>query len=227
MTTIEIDVISDFVCSWCYVGKKQLDRAIALYQKVYPNGKDDKFIIRYRPYFLQYNQDGPSVDKEVLAEKRLAGMSQEKRKVLTRRMNQIGESVGIKFSWKGKIGPTMDAHRLMHLVREESATTQEAIVEDIFRAYHVQERDISSKEVLAGIAAEHGLRRDEVKDWLSSHEAKDDVVQEANHYRDIRSKTGVPAYIVQGIHRLEGSQDSQDFLELFIRVKEEEKKVTA
>lgn len=209
------------------MGKKQLDRAIALYQKVYPDGKNDSFIIRYRPYFLQYSQDGPSVDKEVLAEKRLAGMSQEKREALTRRMNQIGESVGIRFSWKGKIGPTMDAHRLMHLVREQPKTTQEAIVEDIFRAYHVQERDISSKEVLAGIAVEHGLSRDELKDWLSSDEAKADVIQEASHYRDIRSKTGVPAYIVQGLHRLEGSQDSQDFLELFIRIKEEEREATA
>ncbi|GKT84346.1 DSBA-like thioredoxin domain protein [Colletotrichum tofieldiae] len=106
MTVFEVDIVFDFVCAWCYIGKRKLDRAIALYQKTYPGGKNDVFSITWRPYYLDYNPSTHSIDKKLLAETKLSDMSPERRAALTQRMEQIGRSVGINFKWEARSGPT-------------------------------------------------------------------------------------------------------------------------
>ncbi|KAH7305791.1 thioredoxin-like protein [Stachybotrys elegans] len=135
-------------------------------------------------------------------------------------MNQVGQSVGINFKWGGKMGSTLNAHRLMHLARSKPKDIQSALLERIFRAFHEQEEDIASPALLIQLAVESGIDEAEATTWMNSDMGSDAVIEEAQKYRDIRAQTGVPAYIVQGEHRLEGSQDAQDLLELFIKIKE-------
>ncbi|KAI9170723.1 hypothetical protein HJFPF1_00193 [Paramyrothecium foliicola] len=220
MVVIEIEVISDFVCVWCYIGKKQLERAISLYQRVYPGGKNDVFSITYRPYFLDYNASSKSVEKSALTEKKLAGMSQEKRKALQSRICQIGQSLGINFSWGGRIGWTRDAHRLVHLARSKPEEVQSKLVEAIFSAYQEQERDIASIGTLREIAVNAGLDAAEVEGWLTTDAGLADLLEEEKRFKELRENTGVPAYRMQGVHILEGSQDPQDLLDLFIKIRE-------
>ncbi|KAI8242856.1 hypothetical protein K4K57_000450 [Colletotrichum sp. SAR 10_99] len=111
MTIIEIEVIFGFVSAWCYIGKRNVDHAISLYQKTYPAGKKDTFSVTWKPYYLHYNPHPHSVDKSEVAKVRLSGMSPERQAALTLRMEQIGRSVSVNFKWGGKIGPdTRDAH---------------------------------------------------------------------------------------------------------------------
>ncbi|KAH6995756.1 thioredoxin-like protein [Ilyonectria sp. MPI-CAGE-AT-0026] len=220
MTVIEIDVISDFVCAWCYIGKRKLDMAISLYKKTYPGGKSDAFPINYRPYYLNYGPSTHSVDKSEIADARLGSMAPEQRTKLFQRMNQIGRAVGINFQGGGKIGDTRHAHRLVHLSRTKSPEIQNALVDGIFAAYYELEKDISSKDVLRGIATGSGLEGAAVDEWLRSDLEAANVDEEAERNRDSLAGSGVPAYIIQGSHHINGAEDAHDFMEIFIKVKE-------
>ncbi|OJJ32667.1 hypothetical protein ASPWEDRAFT_42681 [Aspergillus wentii DTO 134E9] len=218
MVILGIDVISDIVCAWCYIGKRRLDRAIALYRKTYPGGRDDVFQITWRPYYLDYNTSSPdSIEKSELAEKKLAGMRPEQRTALTQRMSQLGRSVGINFKWGGRIGSTRDAHRLIHLSQTKSEDITNALVEKLFEAYHELERDISSRELLFEIAVDAGLDASEVEEYLNGS-GSSTVDEEAQKNKETFGS--VPVFIIQGIRRLEGAQESTDFMEIFAQVKD-------
>ncbi|OLN86968.1 Uncharacterized protein YwbO 3 [Colletotrichum chlorophyti] len=223
MTVIEIDVAFDFVCAWCYIGKRQLEMAISLYQKTYPGGRRDTFSITWRPYYLNYNPSRHSVDKAELAETRLSDMTPERREALTRCMEQIGRSVGIGFRWGGKIGPdTRDAHRLVRLGRAKAPEVGGALVEKLLEAYHELERDISDREVLRDAAVSVGLDAADVDSLWSSGEGYDEVDAEERRTREAAAGSGVPTFIIQGVHRLGGVQDPSDFYEVFVQVKDGE-----
>ena len=148
-------------------------------------------------------------------------MSAERVAAMTQRVTQIGHSVGIDFKPGGKIGSTRDAHRFIHLAQTtKSPDVQNALVEKLFEAFHELEKDISSKEVLRGLAVDAGISELEVDEWLDSDLGGDTVDAEALASR--REGSGVPRFIVQGAHRVSGAQDSQEFLEIFVKVKEDE-----
>ncbi|KAE8384718.1 hypothetical protein ETB97_005227 [Aspergillus alliaceus] len=222
MTVIEIEVVFDFVCAWCYIGKRKLDKAITLFQKVYPGGRSDVFSIKWLPYYLDYNPHPYSVPKSELIDERLSDMTSEQRMTLFNRMNQIGRSVNIYFKGGGMIGSTRDAHRLVYLSRTKSSEVQNALVEKILEAYHELEKDISSREVLTELAVDAGLDSGEVRAWLDSGLAADVVDEEARKNREEEGNSGVPRYVIQGVHRIVGTEDSSVFMEIFAKIKEGE-----
>lgn len=194
--------------------------AIALYQKVYPGGKHDVFDIKWQPYYLNYGPSTHSVDKSEIADEKLKDMSAEQREKLYKRMNQIGRSLGINFRPGGKIGDTRLAHRLVYLSRDKPLEVQNALVDRIFEAYHELEKDITDKEVLRELAMEAGVDEHEVDEWLESDKSASIIDQTAQKNRETFGGSGVPTYVVQGVHRVEGAQDSDDFMDLFIKVRE-------
>lgn len=137
-------------------------------------------------------------------------------------MNQTGRSVGIYFKAGGKIGSTRDAHRLVYCsqMAERGTDTRatNALVEKIFEAYHEREMDISDRDVLKELAVDAGLNKREVDEWLDATPAA--VDEEARKNKEVL-KSGVPVYIVQGEHRIDGSGDIAGYLEIFSRVKED------
>ncbi|KAI8723202.1 DSBA domain-containing protein [Fusarium sp. LHS14.1] len=218
MTVIEVDIIFDFVCAWCYIGKRQLEMAISLYQKTYPGGKSDIFAINWRPYYLNYGPSTHSIDKSEVADVKLADMTTEQREKLYRRMNQIGRSVGINFKSGGKVGDTRFAHTLVRLTSTKEPEVLNSLVERIFQAYHELEKDISTEEVLREIAINSGIAAAEVDEWLNSEEQLKTVDNEAEKNKELLAGAGVPNYVVQG-ERLDGQPDAEDFMEAFIKAK--------
>lgn len=206
---------------WCYIGKRTLEKAISLYQKTYPGGKDDRFSIAWQPYYLDQNPPARSVDKRELREQRLSGISPERATEMIQRLAQIGHSVGIDFKFGGRHGSTRDAHRLTLLSQTKTASPeiQDKIVEKLFEAYHELEKDISSPDVLREIAVDAGLDESEVGEWLVSNLGGDIVDAEARRNREA-GISGVPMFIIQGEHRVDGARDVGEFLETFIKVKE-------
>ena len=151
-------------------------------------------------------------------------MSAERVAAMTQHVTQMGHSVGINFNPRGKIGSTRDAHRLIHLTQTtKSPDVQNALVEKLFEAFHELEKDISSKEVLREIAVDAGIGGPEVEELLDSDLGGDVVDAEARAGR--REGSGVPRFVIQGVHRVSGAQDSQEFLEIFVKVKEEDVRV--
>jgi predicted DsbA family dithiol-disulfide isomerase len=154
-------------------------------------------------------------------ETKLSGMSPEQRTAMTQRMNQIGRSVGISFKCGGKIGGTRDAHRLIHLSQIKSPNIQNTLVDKLFEAYHELEKDISSRDVIRELAIEARLDGPEVEEWLTSSLIGKSVDDEALKNREIVD-SGVPMFIIQGVHRIDGAQDPSEFIEIFAKVKEDE-----
>ena len=142
---------------------------------------------------------------------------------MIQRLAQIGHSVGIDFRFGGSHGSTRDAHRLTLLSQTKTASPgiQDKLVEKLFEAYHELEKDISSPDVLRDIAVDAGLNESEVGEWLISDLGGDIVDAEALRNREA-GFSGVPMFIIQGEHRIDGARDGQDFLEMFIKVKEHE-----
>ncbi|RJE19120.1 DSBA-like thioredoxin domain protein, partial [Aspergillus sclerotialis] len=204
---------------WCYIGKRKLDKAISLYQKTYPGGKSDVFIIKWRPYYLDYNPHPHSVDKADLIDVWLSGMTPEQRTAMFNRITQIGRSVGITFKDGGKIGNTLDAHRLVHITQAKSPDIQNALVESIFEAYHELERDISERAVLRDLAVNAGIDATEVDECLESSLAADVVDEEARRNKETVN-SGVPSFVIQGVHRVDGAEDPFEFIEIFAKVRE-------
>lgn len=161
------------------------------------------------------------MEKSELVETRLADMTPEQRTALFTRMDRVGRAVGIHFKAGGKIGSTQNAHRLVHLAASEpdSQSITNDLVENIFAAYHEMERDISDPDVLINLAANVGIDRAKVQQWLSTDLAADTVDEEARKNKEVL-KSGVPVYIVQGEDRVDGSGDISEFLEIFAKVKE-------
>ena len=171
---------------------------------------------------MNYGPSTHSVDKSEVADVKLKDMSPEQRAKLYKRMDQIGRAMGINFKAGGKVGDTRHAHRLVHLSSTKSPEIQNSLVEKIFAAYHELEKDISSKEVLLELAIDVRLDANEVDEWLRSDVDASVVDEEEQKNRQTVAGSGVPTYIIQGVHHIDGSEDAQDFMELFIKVKEGE-----
>lgn len=154
-------------------------------------------------------------------------MSPERLEALKQRMDRIGRSVGIIFKPGGKIGSTRAAHHLIRLCQTQShsAEVRDALVSRLFEAYHEREQDISSRTVLREIAVEVGMDAVQVDECLDSF-CLENQTQESEVDREARenkeaTNTGVPLFIIQGVHRVDGAQDLMEFVEIFGKIREE------
>jgi len=146
---ITIDVISDVICPWCYVGKRRLEKAIP--------GFDVR--VRWLPFQLN-----PQMPKEGISRKeyRTAKFGKWERSLeLDAKMLAIGEAEGIRFAFDKieRTPNTVDAHRLIWLAEKQGV--QDAVVEGLFRAYFTEGQDISNRRTLLDVVAEAGLGRAE------------------------------------------------------------------
>ncbi|KAL7619878.1 hypothetical protein AAE478_010425 [Parahypoxylon ruwenzoriense] len=216
MTNINIKIVSDTVCPWCYVGKKRLDKAIEQYRKVYPGGKDDTFTISWHPFYL--DPTSPAVGIPV-TERMAQRFGPERLQALQQRLTLIGREEGINFGFRGKIGNTRDSHRLIQLGKTKGADVENRVVLELFKSYFEGDGDITSHDTLVAAAERAGLGRSEIKEWLDSGKGGkevDEEVQEA-YAKDIH---GVPHFTIQDKYEVDGAQDAQAFLSAFASAKE-------
>ena len=159
---LTVDVISDVICPWCYVGKKRLEKAIAAF------GFQHEVRVRWLPYQLN-----PTMPKEGISRKeyriRKFG-SWERSLELDAKVVAVGETEGIHFAFDRieRTPNTVDAHRLIWLADQQG--WQDAVVEALFRAYFTEGRDISNRQTLIYVVAEAGLERQFVEVMLNSNE---------------------------------------------------------
>ncbi|KAH8599778.1 DSBA-like thioredoxin domain-containing protein [Bisporella sp. PMI_857] len=214
MTKFDIEIVSDTVCPWCYVGKTKLDKAIKTYNELHPNSGDE-FSITWMPFYLQPGSPNKGVDKIKYFHERFGA---DRTKMMFERLSQIGKECGIPFKFGGKTGNTRDSHRLIQLGKSKSPTIQTRVVEELFKSYFEQEGDITDHETLRNAAVKAGLDEKEVEQWLKSDQggpAVDKEVEEAKR----NQITGVPNFTLQGKYEVGGAQDSAVFLRLFEKIK--------
>ncbi|KAL6707581.1 hypothetical protein ACN47E_003930 [Coniothyrium glycines] len=216
MTNFNINIVSDTVCPWCYVGKKRLEKGIAAYKEKHPDS-NDTFSTNWFPFYL--NPDaGKSIDKREMYETKFG---KERAAMMHERLSQIGEAEGIHFKYGGRTGNTRDSHRLVQLGKTKGPQVQTRVVEELFAAYFENEKDITSRETLTEAGVKAGLSEAEVSDWLESGKGGPEVDKEVQNA--VRQNiSGVPNFTINDQFEIGGAQEPAAFVQLFERVKRQE-----
>ncbi|MBO9194448.1 DsbA family oxidoreductase [Rhizobium sp. 16-449-1b] len=199
MERIVIDVVSDVVCPWCYLGKARLELAIAEVQDEV--GVD----VNWRPYRLNPDYPPEGVDQKAALEKKLGGAERvaEGHKMLT----ELGREVGINFNFDAiKIGPnTLDAHRLIHWAMIEDRDKADRVVDGLFKANFEEGLNVGDHAVLLDIAEKSGLDRAVTASLLTSDADKALVVEEIESAQKM-GVNGVPFFIFDQQYAVSGAQ---------------------
>jgi predicted DsbA family dithiol-disulfide isomerase len=193
---LTIDVVSDVVCPWCYLGEKRLEAALA--------DAPQPVAVRWRPYQLDPTIPEGGLDRAEYMAKKFgkSGRLQSVHDNLTR----LGAEVGVPFAFdKIKRAPnTLDAHRLIRWA--SSAGVQGRVVDRLFKAYFVEGRDIGDRSVLTEIGGECGLDVELVEKLLAEG-ADVDLVREEIAQAQGMGVSGVPFFIFAGRIGVSGAQE--------------------
>ncbi len=193
---IKLDILSDPICPWCYIGKANLDRAL----EAHP---DHPFAIEWHPFQLNPDMPEGGMDRRDYLETKFGGRDNAVK--VYSRIAEAAEAAGLSIDF-GKIQRTpntIDAHRLIHWSGLEGRQT--AAVSRLFKAYFEEGRDIGSAEVLLDIAEGIGLDREMVARLLDSDADAADIRARDAHTRE-RGVTGVPTFVVGNQHVVPGAQ---------------------
>jgi predicted DsbA family dithiol-disulfide isomerase len=207
---ITVDVISDVVCPWCFLGKRRLEQAIALSKL--------PLTIRWRPFQLDPTIPPEGKDRRAYMEAKFGSM--EKIGAIHEHITKLGAELGITFAFdRIKVSPnTLDAHRLIRWAGE--AGKQEDVVEALFRAYFIDGRDIGDKSALSDIAEATGMDRAEITQRLATDDDKAEVRADIVGSQRI-GVTGVPTYILANRYGLVGAQPAEELARAFEQVAQE------
>jgi predicted DsbA family dithiol-disulfide isomerase len=203
---LRIDVISDVICPWCYIGKRRLETAVTTL--------DGKHEVRVHWLPFQLN---PTMPKDGISRKeyRTAKFGSWERSLeLDAQVVAAGEAEGIHFAFDRieRTPNTLDAHRLIRLADREGI--QGAVLEALFRAYFTGGRDFSNRQALLEVVAEAGLKRDEADAVLNSDDGLEAIKEADERARRLRVE-GVPLFIVNGARILSGAQSPDRLLSAF------------
>ena len=208
---MQLDVISDTVCPWCYIGKKRLDRAMAAWDR-----KDVTIAVDWRPYQLDPTIPAEGVDRQKYMEKKFGT---ERAKSAGKVIAEYGEMEGINFAFdKIKRSPnTLDSHRLVKWAG--SAGKQLEAVELLFKRYFEDGADVGSHGVLLEVAADIGMDKDQVRSLLESDTDRQ-VIEYEDHMAREMGVTGVPFFLFEKKFSVVGAQEVDTLTKVFTRVQE-------
>ena len=208
---IKLDILSDPICPWCFIGKARLDAALA-------DRPDHPFAIEYHPFQLNPDMPRDGMDRRAYLEAKFGG--QEGAAEVYARIDAAARESGIEIDW-GKIERTpntLDAHRLIHWAGIEGR--QIAVVSALFRAYFLEGRDIGDRDVLADIADGAELDAAAIRRLLEGDADAADLAARDAHARE-RGVTGVPTQIIAEQHVVPGAQPTELWLQLIDEISEQ------
>ncbi|MBT3702260.1 MAG: DsbA family oxidoreductase [Alphaproteobacteria bacterium] len=209
---MHIDIVSDTICPWCYIGKRRLETALA-------ERPDMDVTIEWRPYQLN-----PDIPQEGMSRQEfIAGKpdGEDETRENDERAYIVGEAEDLPFAFDliERTPNTVDSHRLIRW--SHSVGVQDAVVEKLFERYFMEGGDIGDPEVLLEIADEVGLDYDLVADLLSG-EKDIEAVQEENEKFKEMGVTGIPCFIIDHKYVVMGAQEAETFLQMFEQVETNE-----
>ncbi|QDT95284.1 DsbA family oxidoreductase [Gimesia aquarii] len=203
---LSVDVISDVICPWCFIGKRRLEKAIT-------DLNDEHDIhIRWHPFQLNPTMPKYGISRKEYRTRKFG--SWERSMELDANVVTVGESEGIHFAFDKieRTPNTVDAHRLIWLADQSGC--QDAVVEALFRAYFTEGQDIGNRQTLIRMVAEAGLDRQAAETVLEGEDGLDAIAKsrEMSQQYEVNS---VPFFIVDQKLTLAGAQDSETFIEVF------------
>lgn len=193
---VRLDIFSDPVCPWCYIGKANLDRALAA-------RPDHPFVIQWHPFQLNPEMPAEGMAKRSYLEAKFGGKARVD--AMHERLREVARAAGVELDpdRPQRMPNTLNAHRLIHWAGIEGV--QQAVVDALMRAYWAEGRDIGERHTLADIAGECGMDRTATLRLLGSDADADDI---AARDQDARRKgvNAVPTFLVAQHYVVSGAQ---------------------
>lgn len=203
---LTVDVISDVICPWCFIGKRRLEQAIRARK-----GRND---VQVRWHAFQLNPSMPREGMDRRAYRSAKFGSWERSEALDGQVAAAGEAEGIDFAFDriGRTPNTIDAHRLIALAGDRGV--QDAVVEAYFRGYFTEGRDLSDRDSLLDLAVRAGLHGGRAESLLDSDEGLESLRAAEEQSRRLGVQC-VPFFIVNCQVSISGAQGPQAFLDAF------------
>ena len=198
--TLTIDVVSDVVCPWCYLGQKRLDNAMAA-------AADVDIAVTWRPFQLDPTIPPEGMDRKAYMRAKFG--DEARLRDAHARLEALGAAEGIDYAFDAiTVSPnTLDAHRVIRWAGANSPEAQNKLVRRLFKLYFEEGADIGDHAVLAEAADEAGMDRAVVESLLASDADRDEVANEAATASRM-GVTGVPCFLFEGKYAVMGAQDT-------------------
>jgi len=208
---IDIDIVSDTICPWCYVGKRRIERALVGFDA-------DAVRIRWCPFQLNPGMPPEGMDRAEYVAAKFGGA--DAASAIYDRIREVGAEEGIAFAFERmpRTPNTFASHRVVHYAAREGV--QDETVEALFQAVFVNGRDIGDRESLLDIGAECGLEPVALSEYLASAEEVDALRAEEARSRGM-GVTGVPFFIIGGRYGISGAQEHAVLRSVLDKVAEE------
>lgn len=203
---IKVDIVSDVVCPWCYIGKRRIERAMDALKDTY------EFEVEYHPFELNPQMPVGGTDQKAYLISKFG--SEERYKQLTGNVTAVAAGEGLHFDYSRQtISPnTREAHRIIQFARQEGK--QQETKEAFMKAYFEQGVDLSKKENLVMVAVDAGLSKDKVEQLLSTDEGLAEIELAERELQKL-GISGVPFYILNNKYGVSGAQSSETFIQAF------------
>jgi predicted DsbA family dithiol-disulfide isomerase len=210
----QIDVISDVVCPWCYIGQRRLAQARA---SLADDDPARQARVRWHPFQLNPDLPRAGVARKAYLEDKFGGP--ERAAQIYARVGAAGATVGIAFAFERieRQPNTLDAHRLIAWAQARGDAGD--LVESLFRAYFTEGRAIGERDVLAEIATEAGYDAAAARAWLDSDEGVEEIARMERRAREI-GVGGVPFFVFNGQVAVSGAQEPDVLREAMTRARE-------
>jgi len=212
---LSIDIISDVVCPWCFIGKRRIEAALELYRERSPGAAEPK--VTWHPFQLNPDLPAEGVDRDEYVKRKFgAGRAGQ----VYGRVTAVGREAGIPFDFNKvtRQPNTLAAHSLIALAIDSGR--QDAVVEALFRAFFLEGRDLTSADTLAEVAAGAGLDATDVKAFLASENARAHIEAEDRQARKIGVE-GVPFFIFNKRVAVSGAQEPEVLLDAMLEAEKE------
>ena len=203
---IRIEVYSDLICPWCYIGKRRMEEGLKLL------GVGVGYEIVWKAFELNPGMPVEGMDRKTYRSRKFG--SWERSLAMDQDVTATGAVAGLEFNFP-KIERTPNTflgHRLIWFARKEGK--QNEINDALLRAYFTEGRDVGEAQTLVAIAAEKGLDAERVAAFLAGDGGAEDVREEERQARE-RGLTGVPFFIVNGVPAFTGAQLPEHFAQVF------------
>ncbi len=206
---VRIDVVSDVVCPWCYIGKKRLDHVVDIWLPGWP------VTVRWRPFFLDPNLPPEGVDRMAYIAEKHGDPARAKQVYDVIAKEGAKDGIAFQFDQIARVPNTMNAHRVSLWASE--AGVQGHVIKRLFELYFEEGADLGDKGVLICLAREAGMNTSLIADLLDGDADKDRILRDVTLAYQLGVK-GVPTYIFNGRYGLVGAQDKDELLNVIIQL---------
>jgi predicted DsbA family dithiol-disulfide isomerase len=210
MDVLTVDVISDVMCPWCYIGKRRLDRAQVLAPDVEP-------LIRWRPFQLDATIPPEGMDRQEYLDNKFG---RDRATEMYAQIQETGEAEGIAFAFDAitRSPNTINAHRLIRWA--EVGDQQDTVVERLFELFFCEGEDIGETSVLLDAARESQMDVDFIEEVLATDRDIDEVEKEIALAHELGVQ-GVPTFVIDRQHLLVGAQRAEILADALVQISQE------